>query len=342
MQYLCYHHNDMDGKTAANEVYKYLKRNNISATSDMFIQREYDEFFNPRDYEGKWVYIVDLSFTKTSIEKLFTICEGANKVTWIDHHESSLKCLEDENILKTLLNYTNLNFIINSEASGALLTHMYFRGVFSNFKSQYIPEFNFRYDTIGRVVIDDPDGGGKTLPIPIYLKHIDEWDRWVYRGNQIPVYFNFGSDNHNTSLFAYPVKNANDKVYNSGFWTSIESSTFINQLIKEGEVIKKYIDTQAIRNTEHDGYECKINGYNAFVLNSSGNSMMVGDKINKYDLICLWHFDGKNNKFKYSLYSDKDGVNCAEIATSIESSGGGHPGAAGFSLDEMIFKPIKN
>ena len=48
---------------------------------------------------------------------------------------------------------------------------------------------------------------------------------------------------------------------------------------------------------------------------------------------------GKNKKYKYSLYSEKETVNCAEIATSIEPSGGGHRGAAGFSLDKMIFKP---
>ena len=342
MEYLCYHHNDMDGKTAANEVYKYFERNHIPAVSEMFIQRGYDEHFNPRDYEGKWVYIVDLSFTKTSIEKLFAICEGANKVTWIDHHSSSLKCIEDPEILKKLLNYTNLNFIVNNNACGALLTHMYFRGVFGNFKSQYIPDFDFHYDTAGRIIIDDPDGGGNRLAIPMYLKHVDEWDRWVYGENQIPVFFNFGSDNHNTNLFAYPVKNANDKVYNSGFWTALENSTFVNQLIKEGEIIKKYVDTQAARNTEHDGYECKIGGHKAFVLNSSGNSMMAGDKINKYDLICLWHYDGKLNKYKYSLYSENEGVNCAEIATSIEPSGGGHRGAAGFSLDKLIFKSDKN
>ena len=339
MQYLCYHHNDMDGKTAANEVYKYFEKNHIPVTSSMFIQRGYDEFFNPRDYEGKWVYIVDLSFTKTSIEKLFTICEGANKVTWIDHHSSSLKCLEDEEILKKLLNYTNLNFIVNNEACGALLTYMYFNGVFGNFKSQHMPEFSFRYDFAGRVIIDDPDGGGTTLPIPLYLKHVDEWDRWVYGENQIPVFFNFGSDNHNTNLFAFPSENASEMRYNKGFWGALESSTFVNKLIAEGEVIKKYVDIQAARNTEHDGYECKIGGHKAFVLNSSGNSMMAGDKINQYDLICLWHYDGKNKKYKYSLYSEKETVNCAEIATSIEPSGGGHRGAAGFSLDKMIFKP---
>lgn len=342
MAFLCYHHNDMDGKAAGNEVYRYLENNHISATSDMFIQRGYDEFFNPRDYEGKSVFIVDLSFTKTSIEKLFTICEGARNVTWIDHHSSSLKCLEDEDILKKLKNYTNLKFVVNNTACGALLTHLYFQGAFFDFKSEYTPDFDISYDTVGRCRVEDPDAGSKVYPIPIYLKHVDEWDRWVYGENQIPVYFNFGSDNHNTNLFAYPVKNAQSKVYNNGFWKAIQSTTFVDQLIKEGEIIKKYVDTQATRNTEAYGYECNIGGHKAFVMNSSGNSMMAGDKINKYDLICLWHYDGKLNKFKYSLYSEKEGIDCAEIATSLEPSGGGHKGAAGFSRDEMIFKPAKN
>ena len=340
MAYLCYHHNDMDGKSAGNEVYKYLERKHIPANSSMFIQRGYNEHFNPRDYEDKHVFIVDLSFTKTSIEKLFTICEGATSVTWIDHHSSSLECIEDDEILKKLLNYTNLNFFVNTGACGALLSHLYFNGYFENFYSKYSPDFEFRYDTAGRVIITDPDAGSQTVAIPMYLKHVDEWDRWVYGENQIPVHFNFGSDLHNTSLFAYPVKNAADKVYNSGFWKAIENPGYLNTIITEGECVKKYVDNQAVSNCAAYGYETKIAGHKAFVLNSSGNSMMAGNKIKEYDLICLWHYEGKSKKYVYSLYSDKDTVNCAKIATSLEPSGGGHPGAAGFSKDEMIFKPI--
>ena len=101
--YLCYHHNDMDGKGAGIEVYRYLTdKLHIQCTPSMFIMRGYDEPFSEDDYSNKVVFIVDLSFTKTSIEKLFAICEGASKVIWIDHHESSAKCLRDDKIIERI------------------------------------------------------------------------------------------------------------------------------------------------------------------------------------------------------------------------------------------------
>ena len=56
MGYLCYHHNDMDGKGAANEVYKYWTSKGIQCTPSMFIQRGYDEPFSEQDYENNTVY----------------------------------------------------------------------------------------------------------------------------------------------------------------------------------------------------------------------------------------------------------------------------------------------
>ena len=64
MSYLCYHHNDMDGKGAADQVYRYLTRLGVKCFPSMFIMRGYDEPFNEDDYNNKTVFIVDLSFTK--------------------------------------------------------------------------------------------------------------------------------------------------------------------------------------------------------------------------------------------------------------------------------------
>lgn len=93
--YLCYHHNDMDGKAAGFEVYNYLLSQGVKPNANMFIMRGYDEPYNENDFANKTVFIVDLSFTLSSIQKLFTICEGAAEVFWIDHHKSSIECIEN-------------------------------------------------------------------------------------------------------------------------------------------------------------------------------------------------------------------------------------------------------
>lgn len=337
MSYLCYHHNDMDGKGAANEVYKYWTSKGIQCTPSMFIQRGYDEPFSEQDYENNTVYIVDLSFTKESIKKLFAICEGAARVAWIDHHESSVKCIEDDDIREKLNSYDNLNYFVNQNACGALLTHLIATGSMKLVRDKSL-EYEIEY--IGNhgnnLRITDDEANSTTVIIPQTLKFIDLWDRWVYGDYMNPVYFQYGCGLHFTALFAYENKDATEKTYNE-FWKSINSSTFVNRLISEGQIAKKYADEQSKRNLGARGYECDILGHKALVLNMEGSSMVFGNKIKDYDLVCLWQYNGKTGLYTYSLYSDNK-VNCAEIATKLNPEGGGHPGAAGFSSKELLFK----
>lgn len=341
MSYICYHHNDMDGKAAGNEVYKHLTRSGIKCFPSMFIMRGYDEPFKESDYNNKTVFIVDLSFTKESIKKLFTICEGASSVTWIDHHLSSKECIEDDEIRKKLNNYANLTYIVNTNACGALLSYLYFNNIldFGNFKSEDSIDFEINYNSLGQIVVVNPDADSKLTEIPKYMKLVDSWDRWIYGNDKDPVFFNFGTQVHNTALFAYLDRSATEKTYNHRFWRAIESETYINKILTEGNTIKKYFDRQSGINVSRRSYECNIEGHKALVMNSeAGSSMAFGNKIKDYDLVCIWRYNGQSGRYEYSLYSDKENVNCAAIATKLEPSGGGHPGAAGFSLDRLIFK----
>lgn len=337
MGYLCYHHNDMDGKGAGNEVYEFLTNSGIHCTPSMFIQRGYDEPFSEQDYANKTVYIVDLSFTEESIKKLYTICEGASSVTWIDHHKSSIMCIEDDDIRKKLASYGNLTYFVNNGACGALLTHLWLTDeIDTQYKNEQSLDFQFEY-VAGKLRITDPEAGSKDIVIPQRLRLIDLWDRWVYGEYMKPVYFNYGCGLHNSSLFAYKDKDATEKTYNDGFWRALKSHTYITKLLDEGYIAKQYSDSQSARNLAARGYECDILGHKALVLNMEGSSMVFGNKIKDYDVVCLWQYDGKLGKYKYSLYSEGK-VDCAELATKLDPNGGGHEGAAGFSSDKLIFK----
>lgn len=339
--YLCYHHNDMDGKGAGNEVYKYILNSGIQPVQSMFIMRGYDEPFSEQDYEGKIVFIVDLSFTMKSIRNLFDICEKANKVVWIDHHKSSIECLQNDDIRTKLDGYKNLKYFVNNQACGTLLTHLYCTGFIpSKYENAgYCTDYQIEYDVntlVCRVI--DGDFNEVRVTIPLHIILIDQWDRWVYGEDMRPVHFNYGCGMRNTSLFAYNTKTDTVKTYNRNFWNALQTRTFINKVCNEGFYAKKYADGQSRRTLSASSYECDILGHKALVVNSPGNSDVFGKKIKDYDLVCIWTYNGKLGLYQYSFYSDNKSIDCAALAQKFNPSGGGHQSAAGFSSDKLLFK----
>lgn len=340
--YLCYHHNDMDGKGAGNEVYRFIhERCGIVPTQSMFIMRGYDEPFSEQDYEGKIVFIVDLSFTFESIRNLFDICEKANKVIWIDHHKSSIECLNNNDIRNKLDGYANLEYFVNNQACGALLTYLYCNKIIptnledSGFCTDYQIEYDL--DSLTCKVID-ANFNEFRIHIPLHIALIDQWDRWVFGDNTKPVHFNYGCGMRNTSLFAYNSKTDTIKTYNRNFWVAIQRITFINKICNEGYYAKRYADGQSRKTLAAAGYECDILGHKALVLNSPGNSDVFGKRIKDYDLVCIWTYNGKLGLYQYSFYSKNKNIDCAALAQKFNPSGGGHQSASGFSSEKLLFK----
>ena len=179
------------------------------------------------------------------------------------------------------------------------------------------PEFN----NINGIVKDGISGAAlaymylynvKYDDIPLYLKYVSDYDLWLYRYGKNTEYFSCYMNSVKFSIDSY-------------IWEELESNnSFLNEIIEDGKVIRRYIETQYQSIRDGYGYECDVEGYKAFVVNSHGNSWVFGNKINEYDLCVLWKFDGE--RYCYSLYSHKD-VDCSEIA--VRYGGGGHKAAAG-------------
>lgn len=342
--YLCYHHNDMDGKAAANEVYKALVEKGVRPNAENFIMKDYASPYSQEDYSNKEVFIVDLSFTKNNIGTLMEICEYASSVVWIDHHKSSIECIKDEEIKGKLSEYSNLKYFVNNNACGAVLAMHYFdvflgAPAFSSAQSlEYDFEYTKNFDTIKTTY---PDGSISLTDIPYYLKLIDLWDRWVYGSNLDPVFFSFGCQARNTSLFTLATKNSTSKTYNKNFWGVIDQRYVISAILADGKICKRYADATNRSARISDAYEARIDGWKGLVLNSHGNSTAFGPMFDKYDIVCLWHYNGKFDIYQYSLYSSNENVDCAKIAQKYDPNGGGHKGAAGFSSKELLFRSKK-
>jgi len=118
----------------------------------------------------------------------------------------------------------------------------------------------------------------------------------------------------------------------------------VDSFIKEGKSIKKYLDLTA-QDIYKTGFVVNINtddGVKKFIaINKERfNPNIFGiNYTEEYDGAVSFHY--VKNKWKFSIYSEKDDIDCAVIASQF--GGGGHKGAAGFHLNDINdFFKLKN
>ena len=151
---------------------------------------------------------------------------------------------------------------------------------------------------------------------------IGEFDTWRHSvtGNKEAVYISYALGGHTVDQFLQLIT------------PSLEQR--ISESIAIGKNIYEYNNKLYKEICETYSYETKLKGfeqYSCIALNStSKGSMIFGDNIDKYDICIIYIHDGE--RYTYGIYSTK--INVGKIATSF--GGGGHPGAAGFTLDKNI------
>lgn len=158
---------------------------------------------------------------------------------------------------------------------------------------------------------------------PRFIKLISDYDCWILN-NEDAILFKLGMD-------SLPTKNVNDDI-----WSMLLSGNMENDLLKMGKIIAMYTENEHKEYLEKYSFETKIPGfeeYKVLACNRRSNSLLFGDKINEYDIICPFVFDG--DKYTYSIFTNKDNIDCKVIAESF--GGGGHKQAAGFTSDNIIF-----
>lgn len=155
-----FHHNDNDGKAAAAVVCDYFTTiYNIPISLEDFISVNYNNSIPTADQveENDIVFIVDYSFTESTVNNLYEISTKTNgNVYWYDHHKSSLevynKVVED-GICKEV--------IIDMDKSGA------------------------------RIVYDRYKNYGLSIDNTV-IELVDDYDRWIHKFPE-SMWFNIGS-----------------------------------------------------------------------------------------------------------------------------------------------------
>lgn len=312
-----YHHNDHDGIVAAGILYKRYK-NPVNKHKIIFNMIDYNVLlnFDHIDFEkGDKVFFLDYSFSnKDNIEefkKLLNRRIHDNDVVWIDHHKTSVG-----GELNTLYRIPGVR---RMGLCGAAWTYLYF----------------FYFEEIGLTDLESrddlPELFHKNEYIPIFLKYIDDYDCWKHL---YPATNNF----HYGLTISHPTDDIIELLLCKTVELKSMVSKYITDIIKQGEAVQKFLEFE---NKEYHvdmyGFEYTLpeehGGYKCFCLNRKGNSIMFGDKVNEYDAVIPFYYDG--SRWTYSMFTIKDNVDCEKVAKSF--GGGGHLKAAGWTSDKLMF-----
>ena len=169
------------------------------------------------------------------------------------------------------------------------------------------------------------------VPIPTIIEYVGCYDTYRHKDT---------SRAQNVLNVQYALRSLVDSVETARRaikYSEAHPETDIPNLIKEGAIIHRYLKLQAKKLVDRNVVELKLHKKKLAVLNVGGfNPKSLGIDFEKmgYDGFISYSFSG--NKWRHTIYSDK--FDCAEFAEKY--GGGGHKGAAGFSLTYPIIDTI--
>lgn len=293
-----YHHNDLDGRSAASLILNSYKGNeDVKCIEVNYTKRDLQA--SDIDSADK-VYILDYSINTNNQRAFEEISEKAESLVWIDHHRSSI---ETQAANPEILG--RIKGIRLDGYSGALLTWYWLT---------YKTESSEYDETLGLADIES-----RLIHCPNWIRMVDDWD--TFKSKLKSYEFMLGIEAYGSHA-------------ESDAYINLQSGAFsINKFIDAGEWIVKYERNRNRMYIDDFGFEDELNGIKCFVLNRLGNSKMFLERYKDYPFVCTCMYNG--TRWVYSLYSDNK-VNVGELARAFPG-GGGHAGAAGFSTVDFIF-----
>lgn len=297
----CFYHVDEDGKLSGFWVNELARH--YDGYEKEFIPINYGmEFPFESIHPDEQIFIVDYSILPEEMDRLLEITKD---VTWIDHHQSAIKRYENYPHDIKGLRYDGI--------AGCMLTYCYF-------KHMVVTQFDT--GSVITIAFDE----SMTQDAPMFTKYVADYDVWTFEY--------LGTENFQMGLQLYDT--TPDNIPENNIWKAMLKigDEVVCDIMSKGKDLITYRDNWAKEYCESKGFETEFCGYKCFAMNLGlcGSPEFKSVDDGTYDMFIGFCFDGE--KWSYALRSAT--VNVAEIAMMY--GGGGHPGAAGFSSDELLLK----
>ena len=346
---IIFRHNDLDGACSGH----------IASEADPDIRKDlsnveiysvdYGVNFNNYNFNGvDKVIIVDFSMSENHINQLYENVKDKDIIIhWIDHHESSIRLY---NRIPDVIDKFIIPFLYTETGySGALLTYIFYANYVLLYNFLIKDKHNHRpiYDYIPLLNIIVPD----------IVTNVSDYD--TFSPNMSKDFY------YGIQSFNYDIETKDGKEFwnkylpiNKNYGTTLANPTLnytiptptpkytINDILKKGRAIREYEeerdkfyrDNQLIRfklYTDKDIYNC-------IAINRCSNSFVFGDEFDKVDGAFVYWLNSRG-EWRYSIFrspkmEENTTLDCREIAEHF--GGGGHAGAAGFTLNRNIFDKV--
>jgi len=225
-----------------------------------------------------------------------------NNFIWIDHHISAIKDMESIGLNDKLNGIRDIKF-----AACELTWKFFFPGV--------------------------------NIPVPIYM--LGRYDCFGHKDLPIEqqdaiMAFQFYARGEASSTETIPYWWLDSYTVGNG-----KAGDPLTPAVKDGTVIKRYLDHEALEIYNTRKFELEIGGYKFGVVNEMRfNPVNYGIDYHNdgdgYEGFACFHYE--DGMWCWSLYNEDGKVDCSQVVRSIKSNAGGHAGAAGMKLtnDEMF------
>jgi oligoribonuclease NrnB/cAMP/cGMP phosphodiesterase (DHH superfamily) len=171
-------------------------------------------------------------------------------------------------------------------------------------------------------------------PMPTAISLLGRYDVWDFTDSRVePFQMGICTVSHEPS----------SDVWDKLLGPECVAEDTVSNILRDGEVIVRYKKLQDTLYVKMLSFPTRINPegtnccYKAIACNAAMNNSQLFDSIwdgNKHDLMISFH-RRSDQQWSVSLYTKKDNIDCAFIASTF--GGGGHQKAAGFVCSKLPF-----
>lgn len=158
-------------------------------------------------------------------------------------------------------------------------------------------------------------------PVPRVVQYVSDYDIWEFKYPE-SLAFNYGLNLYNI-LPSYASGIICEKLF--------QDDSFIDSIVKMGKRIESYVNTRNQLLCKYNGFRTKVFDIPAVAINMRNTSSKVLDPLKDQDhqLLCTYGYNSSIMKYRCSLYTDEDNIDCNELCKRL--GGAGHKSAAGCS-----------